>query len=262
MDDTKRALFWTAWPRQLLNTLPCTCQICARPAASLFCAQCQLQLAHNDRCCVQCAEELPATQGQAKAPQSQHCGRCISNPPPFQRTLFAYDYDGPIPKLIQRFKYSEALILNQLLADMIVNSLKEYAFPLPDALIPVPLHPVRLKQRGFNQSLELAIRVGKTLNIPVHAALLIRTRNTPNQSGLDHKAREQNIRGAFRFQADKGKTHFAGKHLAIVDDVITTGSTAREVAKALKSSGAARISVIAVAKTRKSTRYNQIKTKR
>lgn len=250
MDDIKRPRFWAVRLRQYLNALPCFCEICARPAVNLLCEKCRLRLAHNDKCCVQCAEELPATMGRVSAPQSKRCGRCISNPPAFQQTFFAYDYNGPVAKLIQRFKFNEALILNHLLADMITSNLRAHEFPLPDALIPVPLHPARLKQRGFNQSFELAKSVGKTLNIAVHHALLIRTRNTPKQSGLNRKTRENNIKGAFRFQAGKDKASLAGKHLAIIDDVITTGSTTREVAKVLKRSGAGRISVIAVAKTR------------
>ncbi len=255
MDDIKQARFWAAWLHRFLHILPCTCEICARPAASLFCAQCRLDLTRNNECCVQCAEELPSTIEFAYAPQSKRCGRCITNPPDFQRTVFAYDYNGPVAELIQRFKFNESLILNHLLADMITSRLKEYEFPLPEALIPVPLHPLRLKQRGFNQSLELARRIGKTLNIPVYHTLLIRTRNTPKQSGLARRTREINIKGAFQLKAGKNKAQLKSKHLAIVDDVITTGSTTREVAKILKRSGAASISAIAVAKTRHRINY-------
>lgn len=250
MDDIKRPHFWAARLRHFLKVLPCICEICARPSGNLLCEKCRLRLTHNDKCCVQCAEELPTKMASVSAPQSKRCGRCISNPPAFQQTFFAYDYNGPVAKLIQRFKFNEALILNQLLTDMVTSRLRAHDFPLPDALIPVPLHPARLKQRGFNQSYELAKSVGKALNIPVHQALLIRTRNTPNQSGLDRKTRENNVKGAFRFQASQDKTCLSGKHLAIIDDVITTGSTTREVAKVLKRSGVSRISVIAVAKTR------------
>jgi ComF family protein len=255
MDDIKRAHFLAAWLDRFLNTLPCACAICARPATSLLCAECRLNLTRNDECCEQCAEELPLALGSTSVLHSKRCGRCISNPPAFQRTFFAYDYNVSVAELIQRFKFGEMLILSKLLADMISQRIKKCEYSRPDALIPVPLHPVRLKQRGFNQSLELARAVGKALNIPVYHTLLIRTRNTPKQSGLDRKTRENNIKGAFRLQTNEDMIDLAGKHLAIIDDVITTGSTAQEVAKVLKCSGVDTISVIAIAKTRNRIDY-------
>jgi len=181
---------------------------------------------------------------------TKRCGRCLTNPSPIQRTLFAYDYDGAIVELIQQFKFNEALILSKLLGDMIINRLKNSDICLPDALIPVPLYVDRLKQRGFNQSLELAKHIGKALDIPVYKFLLIRTRATPKQSGLDRRAREKNIRGAFKLHTEANNTKLTGKHLAIVDDVVTTGSTTREAARILQRISPALISVVTIAKTR------------
>jgi ComF family protein len=249
MDDIKQPSGWAAWTGRLLTTLPCLCKICKQPANALLCTRCVQSLYHPEAYCEQCAEALPAPLLLTQAPALNRCGRCLSTPPAFQRTLFAYAYCGPVAELIQQFKFNETLILSQLLADMIVSRIKNTDFPLPDVLIPVPLHQDRLKQRGFNQSLELARHVGKALEIPVNNSLLLRTRATPKQSGLNRKAREKNIRGAFKVKTRNASALMNGKHLALIDDVITTGSTTREAARVLQRAGATQISVIAVAKT-------------
>ena len=249
MDDSKQPSGWAAWARRFFATLPCLCKICKQPANALLCARCIQSLHHPEAICEQCAETLPAPLLLTQVPTLNRCGRCLSNPPAFQRTLFAYTYCDPVAELIQQFKFSEALILSHLLADMIVEWIKIADFPVPDLIIPVPLHPDRLKQRGFNQSLELARHVGKALDIPVNSSLLLRTRATPRQSGLNRKTREKNIRGAFKVNTRNASAQMNGKHLALIDDVITTGSTTREAARVLQRAGATQISVIAVAKT-------------
>lgn len=254
MDDIKQPRRWAAWMAQLFNTLPCTCTLCKYPSRALLCARCSQSLHWTRRSCIQCGESLAGVWPYTQPSPLKRCGRCLSTPSSIEQTLFAYDYDGVMVQLIQQFKFNEALILSQLLGDMIVNRLKESDIHSPDALVPVPLHPGRLKQRGFNQSLELARHIGKTLGIPVYKNLLVRTRATPKQSGLDRKARETNIRGAFNIQISKKMAPLAGKHIAIIDDVITTGSTTREVAKVLKQADAVRISVFAVAKTQANER--------
>lgn len=124
---------------------------------------------------------------------------------------------------------------------------------MPDVLIPIPLHPSRLKQRGFNQSYELAKHIGRQLDIPVYKDTLIRHSPTPKQSGLNRKEREKNIKNAFRFK-EPSKAKLAGimgKHIAILDDVITTSSTVREAAITLNLGKPAAISIIAIAKTQR-----------
>ncbi len=251
MDDIKQALEWAGWQKKFLSLLPCSCMICQRPGSTLLCDRCLQELHHCEDPCEQCGEKLPVLLSISPPLAANHCGNCITRPPPFNRTIFAYRYAGPIVQLIQQFKFNEALILSKLLADMIINSIASHHqdYALPDALIPIPLHPTRLKQRGFNQSLELAKHLGKALGIPVSTSLLIRTRATPNQSGLNRKARERNIKGAFTISTGTDQAALAGKHLALVDDVITTGSTAREAAKALKQAKPAQISLMVVAKT-------------
>ena len=122
---------------------------------------------------------------------------------------------------------------------------------LPDILIPVPLHISRLKQRGFNQSYLLARHISRQLDIPLFKHGLVRQRATPKQSGLNQRARQQNLRGAFKFNpgAKDSIEYLKGKHIVIVDDVITTGSTMHEVAKVLSRAKPAEISLLAIAKT-------------
>ena len=251
MDNIKPALQWAHWRKQILGCLPCTCKVCDRPGTALLCSQCRKDCQYHEDICEQCGERLPETCLLSPPLAVNRCGNCITRPPPFQRTVFAYRYNGPVAELIQQLKFTEALILSRLLAELIIDRLKTHHSDLsqPDALIPVPLHPKRLKQRGFNQSLEIARHIGKDLDIPVYKHLLIRTRATPKQSGLNRKARERNIKGAFRLSPNRGNRELADKHIAIVDDVITTGSTIREVAKVLKRAGPVKITVIAVAKT-------------
>lgn len=265
MDIIKPPPRWAQLSQQCLRWIPCTCRICHRPAERLLCNDCAQELEFYSDNCEQCGERLPPGQNTSQDSFIMRCAACISKPPPFQRTVFAYRYSGPLPQLIQQFKFSEALLLGNLLAGMVVARLMENDAQnsLPDALIPVPLHPSRLKQRGFNQSLELARKISRGLDLPVYKDILVRTRATPMQSGLKRRERQRNLGGAFSLNTLGDGTHIKGtvpfvrkmqlegKHLAIVDDVITTGATVREVAKVLKRARPARITVIAVARTQR-----------
>jgi len=174
MDDIKQTRRWAAWIRRLFNALPCTCTLCKQASSALLCTRCAQSLHRTRTCCVQCGESLPNRWPHTRPYSLKRCGRCLSSPPAIEQPLFAYDYDGVAAQLIQQFKFNEALILSQLLGDMIVDRLKECDIPPPDALIPVPLHSGRLRQRGFNQSLELARHIGKALDIPVYKDRVVR----------------------------------------------------------------------------------------
>ena len=125
-----------------------------------------------------------------------------------------------------------------------MSSIKHRKSNLPECIIPVPLHPQRLRVRGFNQALELARIIAKQLNIPLNYSLCQRDKSTPFQSGLSAKQRKQNLKNAFIVT----KPH-AYKHVAIFDDVVTTGTTVNELAKQLKNSGVETIEVWAIART-------------
>ena len=170
------------------------------------------------------------------------CGECLQRPPPFDHTVAAFSYDFPIDKLIQSLKFHERLVLVNHLADSVAKRVDTK----PDWLVALPLHPTRLRERGFNQSLLLAKRISRQLGIPLLQDACERVRNTPPQSSLPWKERDKNMRQAFTCKLD-GK--MPGKHVAIVDDVMTTGATMGELAQALKSAGVSEVSAWVVART-------------
>lgn len=150
------------------------------------------------------------------------------------RTVAAFSYSEPVSTLISRFKYQAGLqqgrVLGTLLLDRIRNQYRDQA--LPNLLIPVPLHPSRLRERGFNQALVLARQLGEELQIPVAQDLLTRVRQTPPQQGLSAKARKRNLRRAFQLHADSEYENY--QSLALIDDVVTTMSTVHELERVLR----------------------------
>jgi ComF family protein len=148
-------------------------------------------------------------------------------------------YQGALRAAIHRFKYRDGLILERPLGQLLAETvLAGCGGERPDLLIPVPLHPDRLRRRGYNQALQLARQVGRSCALPVVPAGLHRLRETPPQQGLDARVRRTNLCGAFRVA-----TAVAGRRVLLVDDVMTTGATARECAAALRQAGAATVEV-------------------
>ena len=160
--------------------------------------------------------------------------------PQFDRTLAVFAYSFPLDKLVQALKFGERLMLVDGLAD----SLAQRVEVRPDCIIAMPLHPSRLRERGFNQSTELARRVANILNIPLLPHACQRVRDTPPQSALKWKERGKNMRKAFICTQD-----LSGKHVAVVDDVMTSGASLNEVAVALRSAGAHEVSAWVIART-------------
>jgi ComF family protein len=211
------------------------CLLCgANTHDGLCCAACDADLPRlTDEHCPICA--LPALGGDI-------CGQCLKHPPPFDHAVAAFSYKFPLDKLIQALKYRERLILVKFLADALTRRITS----LPDCIVALPLHPTRLRERGFNQSLLLARRISHQLNTPLLADACERIRNTPPQSSLPWKERDKNMRQAF---ACKPGADVRGKHVAIVDDVMTTGASIGELARALKQAGASEVSAWVVART-------------
>lgn len=175
--------------------------------------------------CADCHAELP------DAPSSLSLGH---------GTVWAgFSYAEPIAGLIQRFKFQEDLGSGRLLARLAMGS---FVGSQPQVLIPVPLHSRRLRSRGYNQALELAAYWGKCRGIPVRSDLIIRTRATDTQSSLPASARTANVDGAFKAKAR------IPEHVALIDDVVTTGATTTEAAKALLDGGAQRVDVWCLAR--------------
>jgi ComF family protein len=148
------------------------------------------------------------------------------------RTVAGFAYAEPVSSLIAGFKYRAALQQGRVLADLFRGRLQDaYAESgFPELLVPVPLHPVRLRERGFNQALVLARQLGRALQIPVAAEAFVRIRHTPAQRGLSAQQRKRNLRGAFHLQGDLS----AYRSIALVDDVVTTMSTMHELARSVR----------------------------
>lgn len=219
-----------AWWRKRL-TAPCL--LCSAPAKkSNLCADCRADLPWLDaNQCSRCAHPLPAP---------GLCGRCISDPPHYDHVIAACRYAFPLDGLIQAYKYSGRLVAGTALASLLANRVQQR----PDLIVPIPLTAQRLRERGFNQALELARALGKQTGVPVHAQLCVKTRDTLPQTRLPWKERRKNIRGAFVVEGG-----VADCHVAVVDDVLTTGATLSELARNLKRAGAATVTGYVVART-------------
>lgn len=170
------------------------------------------------------------------------CGECQRRAPHFDDALAAFEYRFPLDRLVQRFKYSGDLALGRWLALRVCERARAYT--RPDLLVAVPLTRVRLRSRGFNQAMQIAHVVGRELGVPRRVAALARVRDTEPQPGLRRRERRANLRHAFRCDLA-----LAGEHVAVIDDVMTTGATAEAVAQVLKEAGAGRVSVWVIART-------------
>src|SRR5450756_2016774 len=170
------------------------------------------------------------------------CGHCLTQPLLFTRTTAVFGYSFPLDKLIQGMKYGEQLALALAFAKKLVQRIDKSK--LPDYVIAMPLHPVKLRERGFNQSLLLAAAVARELKLKLLPNACQRVRNTPPQSALPWKERKKNVRNAFRCDMD-----LTGKRIVLVDDVLTTGASLNALAEAVSKKGAIEISAWVVART-------------
>jgi ComF family protein len=175
--------------------------------------------------------------------EDSHCGHCQKRPPAFDTTTALFHYRPPVDYLIKQLKFANELALIPLLSALMSARLTTRATPLPSLLVPVPLHRTRLRERGFNQATELARRVGRELGIRSDHRLCTRNRDTRPQSLLSPNARRLNLRNAFSVQ----HRPVAG-HIAIIDDVMTTGHTSSELARVLKQAGAEQVEVWVIAR--------------
>jgi len=198
--------------------------------------------------CLECAADLPLAP-KANCPvcgeQTTHgerCGACLKDAPHFDRTTMAFVYDFPVDRLIHALKYGHQLAIAGWLARCITPGIRHDV----DLIIPLPLHPERLRERGFNQSMEIAREIGKYLHLPIDHRILCRTRPTASQAGLALKERNKNVKGAFECTTD-----LTGQHVLLVDDVMTSGATANECARVLKLHGASEVSVAVAARALK-----------
>ena len=216
--------------------LPNHCLLCGAGglSARLLCPDCQGDLRANAHSCALCGIPLVS--------DAEICGRCLTNPPPFDAARIPLLYIAPCDFLIKAFKFDGKLDHGKALVEVVTSYFAEGE--QPKLLIPVPLHRARQRQRGFNQSEIIARDLGRQLDIPFNARLCRRNRDTWTQTGLNAGQRKRNLRGAFEI---KGNGY--ADHVAIVDDVVTTGSTLVELAHLLKVHGVERVDCWALART-------------
>lgn len=216
--------------------LPDTCILCGTLAggACNLCVYCRNTLEHLGPACPRCATPMA---------RQVVCGACLGRPPPaFEALCCALRYGGRTAYLLQRFKFAGDLAAGFALAHVLAEHVA--AGEQPGAVVPVPLHRERLRQRGFNQSLELARVLARATGAPLLGSLY-RARPTAAQSGMpDRRARQRNVRGAFT----AGPIRWP-RHVALVDDVVTTAATVNEAAVCLRAAGVHRVSVWACART-------------
>jgi ComF family protein len=215
----------------------------------LQCLLCDLRAGNDQRICEDCYQSLRTSETRCrqcgmKTPlDNSLCGNCLITPPPFDNTYILFNYEKPITQLITHYKFHEKLSLSAFFAAEWIAFFKKNNVPLPDSIIPIPLHPKRLQTRGFNQALEIAKPLGKYFKIPVDHKSCIRIRNTEAQLHLSAEKRQRNIKNAFTVSKN-----ISARHIAIFDDVMTTGSTVGELCSALKKSGVQEVSVFCCAR--------------
>ena len=177
------------------------------------------------------------------------CGACLVRPPAFDAALACFDYRAPWDRLITAFKFRGALELAPFFAETLAAAAKHRREAATLSLVvPVPLAAGRLRERGYNQAWELARRVARALDIAAEAQLLLRLRETAHQLDLPPHSRAGNVRGAFAVEP-RCRGEVAGRRIAVVDDVMTTESTAAELATVLRQAGAAHVEVWTLART-------------
>lgn len=217
-------------PRQLLRAagsalLPPVCCLCGAAGQ-----QPSLDL------CEVCATLLPVTGGGAESMPA------LAGDTPV-RTLFLFKYAYPVDHFIRAVKFRGERVFARVLGELLAREHRARGWELPDRIVPMPLHAARLRERGFNQALEIARFAAASLGARVDAQSLVRTSPTREQSGLSLAARRKNVRGAFQVTAPLPRGR-----IALLDDVVTSGSTALAAIEALKAGGAAAIELWAIAK--------------
>ena len=227
---------WRARAETLGRVLfPPRCLVCGERGAGGqdLCTACRAALPWNRPACRRCALPL--------ARDSPACGGCRGGAWPFETSHAAFRYAFPMDRLLPRFKFHADLAAGRLLSQLMLDSLADAERPM--ALLPVPLHLARLRQRGYDQALELARPLARRLALPLCDGRLWRRRTTAPQSELGARDRQRNVRGAFELRAG-----VLPAHVALVDDVMTTGATLAECGRALKRAGVLRVDAWVVAR--------------
>jgi ComF family protein len=208
---------------------PPLCAACDRPCEEnrAFCASCTISVEPVADPCTRCGGP---TVGRAS------CGACQVHPPPYDRARAVWLFGGAVATAIKRCKYADRPEVARSLARAIPTG----DLPADALLVPVPLHPIRLRQRGFNQSALIALSTGRKID----GRALERIRDTPPQAGLGAEQRRKNLSGAFRARAERVRD----RHIVLVDDVVTTGATVEAASRELLRAGARSVDVLTLAR--------------
>lgn len=229
---------WSIFAQSLL---PPSCVLCGGPGQPPdldLCAACESELGANSPACERCGDPLAGNLGGAAV-----CGACIRDKPHFHGAFCAFRYAYPLDHMVLALKFHGAVTQGRVLGTLLGRRLlNRTVHEMPESIVPMPLSDERFRERGYNQAVELGLPVSRILEIPLRTDLAVRQRHTREQAALSRKERKKNVRGAF---AIKGKVDKAS--IAILDDVVTTGSTANELAKELIRAGARRVELWAVA---------------
>ncbi|MGX9699761.1 phosphoribosyltransferase family protein [Janthinobacterium lividum] len=222
--------------------LPAQCALCGIGCPEVLCPPCRAQylglLRHR---CHQCANPLDDV--------ATLCGRCLRQRPAYDATVTAFDYAAPVDQLLLQLKFGARLALAPLLAELLHVAIQQHPdWEAPQLLCPVPLGPARLAERGFNQALEIARPLARLLHVHLQPRLALRVRETRAQSGVAPQERQANLAHAFAIAPEHAPL-LQGCHVGIVDDVMSSGHTVNALAAACKSEGAARVSILVVART-------------
>ena len=209
--------------------LPAICSLCNQYHRNnvAICAPCHALLSPLGPACRHCAIPLP----DAKFPV---CGQCLRQKPDVDQVLTAYRFEEPLRTLLHEFKYHQGLYLSSFITQLMLDAICVTTYKT-QCLIPVPMHPLRIRQRGFNQAAQLAKNLSRMLNLPFDLSSCQKVINTEPQAGLNAKQRKKNIDQTFQANPQHHQ------HVTLVDDLLTTGSTANELARVLKNKGVARV---------------------
>ncbi|MEE9452154.1 MAG: ComF family protein [Gammaproteobacteria bacterium] len=225
------------------NIFPATCILCSsRSDLSVdICRDCFNDLPVLQQACIKCANIL-----QGGNTQEIVCGQCLKTPPPFNRTVALFHYQHPVNHLLTALKFHGKLTYGRLLGQLMAQYLQQVYTDvkhLPQCIIPMPLHYKRLKSRGFNQALELAQPIAQCLKLPLNYTHCQRIKATTPQMLIPAKERKKNVNNAFQVKP------LRIKHIALVDDIMTTGHTAAQMSKVLLKSGVEKIDLWCCART-------------
>lgn len=203
----------------------------------VFCSKCKAKLPFLINSCDQCGQPFA---------NSEHaiCGRCIGSPPAFDSCFCPFEFSSPISDQIRKLKYNEQPQIATRLGSLFSSMASSNNIDLPDALVYVPMHINKLQTRGYNQAFELAKAISEHLKIPLIRRAIRKTRPTSDQAGLTRLHRKSNLVNTFRINKP-----IPFKHVAIIDDVITTGATVEEISKILKKNGVDYVQVWGIART-------------